>query len=64
MRWLLIAAILAALIACSDPPPPEKSVKTVFDPLLEQRDKAQEMADKLPQERKDSLDRAIDADAN
>ena len=63
MRYLLIAAILA-LTACSDPPPPEKPVKTVFDPLLEQRDKAQEMADKLPQERKDSLDRAIDADAN
>ena len=63
MRYLLLGAILTALAACSDskPPPPEK---TVFDPMLQQRDKAQELADKLPQERKENLDRAIDADAN
>jgi hypothetical protein len=32
--------------------------------MLQQRDKAKELAEKLPQERKENLDRAIDADAN
>jgi len=64
MRILWISAALAACSACSSPadnvpPPPQK---TVFDPMLQQRDKAKELAEKLPQERKENLDRAIDAD--
>jgi hypothetical protein len=66
-RMLVIGVAFAACSACGgpasdeSPPPPQK---TVFDPMLQQRDKARELAEKLPQERKENLDRAIDADAN
>jgi hypothetical protein len=36
--------------------------ETVFDPLLDQRDRVQQQVDQLPDQRKAELDRAIEAD--
>jgi hypothetical protein len=63
MRHVLLTAMLALLTACAAEEAPSPPRETVFDPLLEQRDRAKDMAEKLPQERKDSLDQAIDANA-
>lgn len=68
MKHVLLGAMLATLAACGAAPhdapatPPAKT-KTVFDPLLQQRDKAQELAHKLPDERKENLDHAIEAES-
>jgi hypothetical protein len=35
---------------------------TVFDPVLDQRDRIQQQADQIPAQRKADLDRAIEAD--
>jgi len=68
MRPLLfILVMLLSACGSADKPAPSKPAdtprkQTVFAPLLRQRDRAQEMADKLPQERKETLDKAIDGD--
>jgi hypothetical protein len=63
MRFLLpVCGALGLLSGCgsSEPPPPPPQ-KTVFDPLLQARDKAQNVADKLPAQHKGDLDKAIDS---
>jgi hypothetical protein len=66
MRHLLpVCGVLGLLSGCgSSEPPPAPLQKTVFDPMLQARDKAQNVADKLPAEHKESLDKAIDSDSN
>lgn len=66
---ILVTALLGLLTSCgsaekSEPaPPPAPPKETVFDPLLQQRDRAQQAADTLPKERKENLDKAIEGDA-
>ena len=70
MRLLPLSAALL-LVACDTPDENHKPVdpqaprsETVFDPMTNQLDRAKRAADRLPDERKESLDQAIDASGN
>ena len=69
MKYAALIAALGLLAGCGSakhdepaPPSPPPVDQTVFGPLLEQRDRAQQQADILPKERKENLDNAIAAD--
>ena len=64
VRIGFLSMVLVAAGGCRNheqPPPSPPPKQTVFDPMVDQLHRAQNMADKLPQERKDALDHAIDS---
>lgn len=66
MRRFAVCTVLGMLAGCgsSEPPPPAPPPKkTVFDPMTRQVDEARHLAETLPGERKDTLDKAIDGDS-
>jgi hypothetical protein len=69
MKHAALIITLCFLAACGSakqddlpPPGPPPIDQTVFGPLIEQRDYAQQQAELLPKERKENLDKAIAAD--
>jgi hypothetical protein len=71
MKHLLLGLVLGTLVACGGGASSEQAAQapaprqeTVFDPMAQQLDRAKQVADTLPKERKENLDNAIDADSN
>ena len=69
MKYGALMAILGLVASCGgashdEPPPPGPPPidQTVFGPLVKQRDRVREQAETLPKERKENLDKAIEAD--
>jgi hypothetical protein len=65
MRCLGVLVASALLSACGDgghDAAPQARKETVFDPMTQQLDRVKQQAETLPKERKDDLDRAIEAD--
>ena len=69
MRYLLATLLLTAVAACgssdkSEPAPAAtRPQKTVFDPMTRQVDRAKQLSETLPDQRKGDLDTAIDGDS-
>jgi len=61
MKVVLIASISLMVMACTkSAPPPEPPRQTVFDPMVQQLDRARQAANELPRQHRADIDRTID----